>query len=67
MPGLESAGREGGLRYLEDLTRWGADEPDHVLYAGDLDSSSGLGLLALGLAFVLFVGGALALHRRRVS
>lgn len=33
--GLEAAGREGGLRYVEDLARWGADEPDHVLYAGD--------------------------------
>lgn len=33
--GLEAAGREGGLRYVEDLARWGASEPDHVLYAGD--------------------------------
>jgi hypothetical protein len=33
--GLEAAGREGGLRYVEDLARWGADEPDHLLYAGD--------------------------------
>ncbi len=33
--GLEAAGREGGLRYLEDLARWGAGEPDHLLYAGD--------------------------------
>ena len=33
--GCEAAGREGGLRYLEDLARWGAGEPDHLLYAGD--------------------------------
>ncbi|TBR17192.1 MAG: hypothetical protein EPO57_09420, partial [Chitinophagaceae bacterium] len=33
--GLEAAGREGGLRYVEDLARWGAGEPDHVMYAGD--------------------------------
>lgn len=34
--GLEAAGREGGLRYVEDLARWGAGEPDHLLYAGDI-------------------------------
>jgi hypothetical protein len=33
--GLEAAGREGGLRYVEDLARWSVDEPDKVLYAGD--------------------------------
>jgi hypothetical protein len=33
--GLEAAGREGGLRYVEDLARWGKDDPDHLLYAGD--------------------------------
>ena len=33
--GLEAAGREGGLRYVEDLARWGKDDPDHVMYAGD--------------------------------
>jgi hypothetical protein len=33
--GLESAGREGGLRYVEDLARWAADDPDHVMYSGD--------------------------------
>jgi hypothetical protein len=33
--GLEPAGREGGLRYLEDLARWASTEPGHVLYAGD--------------------------------
>lgn len=33
--GLEAAGREGGVRYVEDLARWGAGEPDKLLYAGD--------------------------------
>ena len=33
--GLEAAGREGGLRYIEDLARWSVDEPDKPLYAGD--------------------------------
>ena len=33
--GLESAGREGGLRYVEDLARWGAGDRDHPMYAGD--------------------------------
>lgn len=33
--GLEAAGREGGVRYVEDLARWGAGDPDRLLYAGD--------------------------------
>jgi hypothetical protein len=33
--GLEAAGREGGLRYIEDLARWAKDDSEHVLYAGD--------------------------------
>ena len=33
--GLESAGREGGLRYIEDLARWAKDDRDHLLYSGD--------------------------------
>ena len=33
--GVESAGREGGLRYLEDLATWAKSDPTHVLYAGD--------------------------------
>ncbi len=33
--GLESAGREGGLRYVEDIARWSIDEPERELYAGD--------------------------------
>jgi hypothetical protein len=33
--GLEAAGREGGLRYIEDLARWAKDDRDHVMYSGD--------------------------------
>ena len=33
--GTEPAGREGGLRYIEDLARWAVGEPDHALYGGD--------------------------------
>ncbi|MDT7570646.1 MAG: hypothetical protein QOE05_820, partial [Actinomycetota bacterium] len=33
--GIEPAGREGGIRYLEDLAHWASTEPGHVLYAGD--------------------------------
>jgi hypothetical protein len=33
--GLEAAGREGGIRYIEDLARWGAAEPTKLLYSGD--------------------------------
>jgi len=33
--GLEAAGREGGLRYIEDLARWSQLEPDRLLYSGD--------------------------------
>jgi hypothetical protein len=33
--GLEAAGREGGLRYVEDLARWAKDDPDRLLYSGD--------------------------------
>ncbi len=33
--GNESAGREGGLRYLEDIARLSVDEPDHVVSSGD--------------------------------
>jgi hypothetical protein len=35
--GLEAAGREGGLRYVEDLARWAKDDPDRLLYSGDTD------------------------------
>lgn len=34
--GNESAGREGGLRYIEDIARWWTeDDRDRLLYAGD--------------------------------
>jgi len=33
--GDEPAGREGGLRFLEDLAHWAVDEPGHPLQAGD--------------------------------
>ena len=33
--GLEAAGREGGLRYVEDLARWGAGDTGAMLYSGD--------------------------------
>ena len=33
--GLEPAGREGGLRYLEDLALWAKNEPNRLLYAGE--------------------------------
>jgi hypothetical protein len=33
--GLEPAGREGGLRYLEDLAIWAGSQPGRLLYAGD--------------------------------
>ena len=33
--GLEAAGREGGLRYVEDLARWAKDDRDRTLYSGD--------------------------------
>ena len=32
--GPERAGLEGGARYMEDLARWAATEPDHVLRNG---------------------------------
>jgi hypothetical protein len=34
--GNESAGREGGLRYVEDLANWWNTDPEHLLYAGDV-------------------------------
>ncbi len=33
--GLEAAGREGGVRYVEDIARWATETPDKLLYAGD--------------------------------
>ena len=34
--GNEPAGREGGLRYVENLARWAKTDPKHKLYAGDV-------------------------------
>lgn len=33
--GTEPAGREGGIRYIEDVARWWADDRTHSVYAGD--------------------------------
>lgn len=32
--GSERAGPEGGVRYMEDLARWAADEPDRLVMNG---------------------------------
>src|SRR5688500_14753036 len=32
--GPERAGLEGGVRYMEDLARWAADEPDRLVMNG---------------------------------
>jgi len=34
--GNEPAGREGGLRYVENLARWAKTDPKHKLYSGDV-------------------------------
>jgi hypothetical protein len=34
--GNEPAGREGGIRYLEDLALWATKEPGHRLYSGNV-------------------------------
>lgn len=34
--GNEPAGREGGIRYLEDLALWATKDPSHVLYSGNV-------------------------------
>jgi hypothetical protein len=39
--GPERAGLEGGVRYMEDLARWLADEPDHQLRNGTNKDSIG--------------------------
>ena len=33
--GQETAGREGGVRYIEDIARWWAGDKERELYAGD--------------------------------
>jgi hypothetical protein len=40
--GTERAGLEGGVRYMEDLARWAADEPDHELRNGTEKDSIGI-------------------------
>jgi hypothetical protein len=37
--GPERAGLEGGVRFMEDLVRWAADEPNHKLRNGTLADS----------------------------
>ncbi|MEA2452425.1 MAG: hypothetical protein QOG04_1135 [Actinomycetota bacterium] len=37
--GPERAGLEGGVRFMEDLARWAADEPDHLVMNGTDDDS----------------------------
>lgn len=37
--GPERAGLEGGVRYMEDLARWAADEPDHIVMNGTEEDS----------------------------
>ena len=40
--GPERAGLEGGVRYMEDLARWAADEPNHELRNGTEKDSVGI-------------------------
>ncbi|HEV2754346.1 MAG TPA: M14 family zinc carboxypeptidase [Actinomycetota bacterium] len=42
MHGAERAGLEGGVRYMEDLARWAAEEPDHELRNGTNRDSIGV-------------------------
>jgi Zinc carboxypeptidase len=44
--GNERAGVEGAMRYIEDVVRWAADEPDHELRNGTDDDSIGIGARA---------------------
>jgi hypothetical protein len=44
--GNERAGVEGAARYIEDVVRWAADEPDHELRNGTDDDSIGIGARA---------------------
>lgn len=44
--GDEPAGREGGLRFLEDLAHWAVDDPAHLLRAGDASVQIGAWLRA---------------------
>jgi hypothetical protein len=40
--GTERAGLEGGVRYMEDLARWAADDPTHELRNGTEKDSIGI-------------------------
>ena len=40
--GLERAGLEGGVRYMEDIARWAAEQPDHKLRNGTTKDSTAL-------------------------
>lgn len=40
--GLERAGLEGGVRYMEDIARWAAEQPDHKLRNGTTRDSIAL-------------------------
>lgn len=40
--GLERAGLEGGVRYIEDIARWAAEQPDHRLRNGTTRDSISL-------------------------
>ena len=43
--GPERAGLEGGVRYMEDLARWAADDRDHILRNGTEKDSVGFPIL----------------------
>ena len=40
--GFERAGLEGGARYMEDLARWAAEDPDHEMRNGTEKDSIGI-------------------------
>ena len=40
--GVERAGLEGGVRYMEDLVTWADDEPNHILRNGTQKDSVGI-------------------------
>jgi hypothetical protein len=44
--GNERAGVEGAARYIEDVVKWAADEPDHELRNGTTKDSIGIGARA---------------------
>lgn len=53
--GVERAGVEGAARYIEDIVKWAADEPDHELRNGTEEDSTGIGArAALGKVHAYF-------------